>query len=358
MPGRTDAIPSLPPTRHTILSIQYLRAAAALAVTWSHIGGHAGLNARTGAAGVDVFFVISGFIIWTVTAQRAQSPGRFMLDRLTRVAPPYMLLTAAIYLAAITVPASFPNMRVTLAHALLSAAFIPHTDPYGARFPLVIPGWTLNYEIFFYLVFAAAMTVPRRLRLGAAIALLGGLVLAGLVAPAAGPALGLARNPLLLEFAAGLWLGRARQRGALPGARWGWAALAAGLASLAAWQVCAHAPPDAWRALAWGGPAVLITLGAVTIEHHGRLPRLRAALLLGDASFSLYLVNVFATAAIWRLLGGLPLPVTCTAALAACVLAAAAFRRVVEIPATALARRLAHRRSPARTPRLAMQFHA
>jgi exopolysaccharide production protein ExoZ len=341
---------------NTLLSIQYLRAAAAIMVTLSHIGGHAGLNVQTGAAGVDVFFVISGFIIWTVTAQRVQSPGRFMVDRLSRVAPPYILLTAAIYLAAIAMPAVFPNMRVSLAHALLSAAFIPHTDPYGSAFPLIIPGWTLNYEIFFYLVFAVALAVRRRLRLLAASAILGSFVVAGFVLQAGGAAFGVLTNPLLLEFAAGLWLGWARHRCALPCARWGWAALATGAASLAAWQVLEGAPPEAWRALVWGVPAGLITLGAVTIEFRGHVRLFRPALLLGDASFSLYLVNVFAVAAVWRVMGGLPLPILCAAALAACGLSAALFRQVVEIPSTALARRLLHRPHPATGLRLAMQF--
>ena len=335
------------PRAHTVLSIQYLRGAAALAVTVSHIAGHAGLNAEAGAAGVDVFFVISGFIIWTMTAQRAAQPSRFLLDRLTRVAPPYILLTFAVYVLAITVPGAFPNMRTSLSHALYSAAFIPHRDPYGSTFPLIIPGWTLNYEIFFYLIFALALTAPRRARLVAVSGLLAALVVVGLVLPAANPVVDMVTNPLLLEFGAGIWLGHAWQNKALLSPGWGWAALAAGLAGLVAWQLCSGAEPVSARAVAWGAPAFLIVAGAVTLEQQGALPRARALLIIGDASFSIYLVNVFATAAVWRAVGGISVPAYCVAALLISAGAGIIFWQGVERPLTKLARRLVHRPAPA-----------
>ncbi len=266
---------------------------------------------------------------------------------MTRVAPPYVLLTLAIYVLAIGVPGAFPNMHTSLSHALYSAAFIPHRDPYGSEFPLIIPGWTLNYEIFFYLLFALALTAPRRVRITTISGLLAALVITGLVLPSGNPVLDLVTNPLLLEFGAGIWLGRAWQNRVLPSAGWGWAALAAGIAGLAAWQMCSGAAQPPWRVVVWGVPAFLIAAGALTLEQRGALPRARALLVIGDASFSIYLVNVFATAAVWRAVGAMPAPAYCAAALLVSTGAGIVFWQCVEIPLTALARRLVRRPAPA-----------
>src|SRR5437016_2032300 len=82
-PGRRG-----PRSVRTLLSVQYLRALAAVAVVvyhafqWLPDGGF-----DVGRAGVDVFFVISGFIMWSITAGQPARPGAFLWRRLTRVAP-------------------------------------------------------------------------------------------------------------------------------------------------------------------------------------------------------------------------------------------------------------------------------
>ena len=111
----------------TLLAIQYLRGLAALAVADTHIGWS---RTEAGAAGVDLFFAISGFIMVHI-ADRHPTPGAFLGARLRRVAPLYWvltLLTAAIHGSG-------------LSHLLLSLVVWPHLDPVSGSMTVIPPGW-------------------------------------------------------------------------------------------------------------------------------------------------------------------------------------------------------------------------
>lgn len=329
-----------------ILSIQYLRAVAALSVAVYHIGNHAGISFEIGATGVDLFFVISGFIMWTVTTGRKSDPGLFLLDRVTRIAPPYIMLTVLTYLTARYVPSVFPNMRTSLSHVVLSVLFIPHVDPYGTNFPLIVSGWTLNYEFFFYAIFAIMLLVTARARLQASTAALVLISLAGVLIKPDSPIAKAYTSPLLLEFCSGLWLGAAWTNWRLPAVGWGGIGLAAGCAGLVLWQVLQGTDPGMWRALAWGVPALLVVGGALAIERHKGMPYFRPLLSVGNASYSIYLVNAFTTAAAWRLMNGLSLPVYYAGGLILSVAGGFVFWWVVERPLTQRLRRWLRRRVP------------
>ena len=329
-----------------IVSIQYLRAVAALSVAFYHLGNHAGISFEVGAAGVDLFFVISGFIMWTVTIGRKSDPGSFMLDRVTRIAPPYILLTVLVFLIARYVPSVFPNMRTSVSHTVQSMLFIPHTDPYGTSYPVIVAGWTLNYELFFYAVFAIMLFLPARMRLHASTAILILLVVIGL---SLGPALPVAKaytSPLLLEFCAGLWLGAAWTDRRLPAVRWGAGGVLAGGAGLVLWQVLQGTDPGLWRAFVWGIPAVFVVGGALTIERHETLRQFRPLLLLGNASYSIYLINAFTTAAAWRLMHGSSVQVYYIVGMLLAVAGGLLFWWLVERPLTRHLRRWFHRQVP------------
>ncbi len=322
----------------TIVSIQYLRAAAALAVVTYHI-----LQWRTGGfeegrAGVDVFFVISGVIMWRITANRSAKAGAFLWRRFTRVAPAYWIATLLLAAVAVGWPAFLPKVRPQWSHVLLSLAFIPHFDPLGLPFPLLAPGWTLSYEAGFYLVFAAALAVTRqRFR---ALWLTGGLfaiVVAGFILP--DPAYILGANPMLLEFAAGVWLGKLSGEGAALTRPWGALMLAAGLAALAIMDITSWRS-ELWRPLLWGVPATLIVAGALTLEARGGIIVSKPLLGLGDASYSIYLIHPLAVAAVAHALGTSPAWLFTSLAFAAAIGAGLAGRAAVEKPAIALCRRL------------------
>jgi exopolysaccharide production protein ExoZ len=326
----------------TLLSIQYLRAAAALAVVvyhalqWLPQGGF-----DVGRAGVDVFFVISGFIMWTITAGEPGRPGAFLWRRFTRVAPAYWAITLIVAAVCAAWPPFLPQVRPTPSHLALSLAFIQHRDPFGLPFPLLPPGWTLNYEALFYLIFAAGLLLPEGRRLKA-------VLIALLVVAAAGTFLfqglyELGANPMLLQFAAGMVLARAAQMKALPGAVAGGLMLTAGLAILALMQI-AGILDELWRPFLWGVPAVLMVAGAVTLE--ARLGVFRSPVLkaLGDASYAIYLVHVPVTALVAHTLGHAGAWPLVPVAVAASAAAGLAWRALLEKPLIGALRGLiAHR---------------
>ena len=284
----------------TLLTIQYLRAAAALAVTIYHALQWADGGFEIGRAGVDVFFVISGVVMWRITAGRIVTPGTFLVRRVTRVAPLYWIITLAVYGAALIWPGFLPEVLPDAGHLALSLGFVPHFDPRGRPFPLLPPGWTLNYEAIFYLLFAAALSLPARWRAIGATAGLVAIVLAGF--GLSDPAYLLGANPMLLQFAAGLWLGVAMQTDALPDRAWGVAMLLLGIIAFAGLQITSFID-ELWRPLLWGAPAVLVVGGALSIETNGGVPMSRPLKALGDASYALYLVHLPATALVAHILG-------------------------------------------------------
>ena len=291
----------LPKAPGEVRSIQYLRGFAAFGVLLFHAADRAGYVFGVGAAGVDVFFVISGFIMWVVTCRKSPSPGDFLIRRVQRIVPLYWGLTLATAAAAIAIPGAFPAMRPTLSHVGQSLLFIPHRGETGAIAPLIVPGWTLNYEMFFYLLFGAGLMAPARWRPLALSAALLGLAALGPLGDARNPLWATYTNPLLLEFGAGVWLGKAWSEGRLPGRAAAWTLVVAGLVGFTA-VTLGGVNIEPVRILAWGLPALLLVTGAVSLERAGPLPHWWPLRALGDASYSVYLVHGLAISAAFRLL--------------------------------------------------------
>jgi exopolysaccharide production protein ExoZ len=278
--------------------LQQVRAIAALMVVLEHArfahyprwGGEG-----FGTLGVDLFFVISGFVIFWVT-RRETSFTRYLLRRIIRIVPLYWMLTLVMAAAVLRYPQVFEQTVFDLVHFLKSLAFVPAFNPSRPNDvqPLLTPGWTLNYEMFFYLsfgfVFFACRRFPSRLLLLSALFL--ALVVAGGVFAPAGP-LGITyTSPKLLEFLAGIWIGVWIDRGtALP-------AVTGALACLFAGWLCLAFEP---QLSGWGAPvgAGLVVLGAVSLERVRRVAN-RTMEFLGDASYSIYLTHVFALGALRR----------------------------------------------------------
>jgi len=327
----------------TFLSIQYLRAAAALAVVtyhalqWLPEGGF-----DVGRAGVDVFFVISGFIMWTITARSGIGARAFLWRRFTRVAPAYWAITLVVAAACAAWPPFLPQVHPTVSHIALSLAFIQHRDPVGLPFPLLPPGWTLNYEALFYLVFAACLFLPETRRLWAVCLALAAMALAGTFVFQGVYELG--ANPMLLQFAAGVLIARAAQADALPGVAGGWAMIALGVGALAAMQAAGFLN-ELWRPLLWGVPALLIVMGAVAIEMRGPVFASASLKALGDASYAIYLAHVPASAVVAHVLGHDRALVLAPACVVASVAAGLAWRAFVEKPLIQGLRSLAGHRS-------------
>lgn len=356
-------------------SIQYLRGVAALMVVVFHLlpqlhrMGYEGYWPDWLAGGVDIFFVISGFIMWLTTAGTSVSAGAFYAKRIVRIVPLYWLLTSVAVAVLLAAPQLLQSTTYDSWHVLASYLFIPAVRPGTDDInPVLHPGWTLNLEMFFYLLFGLALQLPERLRLAAMTAALGGLVCLGwLVQPSQPPAgnvyLAFFTLDILLEFLAGMYLGKLYLSGRLPASRGaGWALAIAGFAMMA---LLLETWPGHSRLLVLGLPAVCIVLGALMLERSGSVPRLSWPLLLGDASYSIYLSHSMTLSAMgqaWRRLGGAQLPgglaLFCLAGLAVAILAGLATYRIAEQPATRyFKRRLTRSPSPARMPGTSGQTH-
>jgi exopolysaccharide production protein ExoZ len=137
-------------TMANIRSLTALRAIAASTVVYFHImspTGHA-----FGEFGVDIFFVISGFVIAMVVNTKGQSPAPFLASRIARIAPLYWTLTVLVLGIAIARPNLLNSSTGNLSDFLMSLFFIPYRKANGLIHPLLFVGWTLNYELAFYLI--------------------------------------------------------------------------------------------------------------------------------------------------------------------------------------------------------------
>lgn len=275
--------------RSTLYGIQYLRAFAALAVVVFHAAERSGYAFAIGAAGVDVFFVISGFIMWVIVERRPVSPGRFLLDRIRRIVPVYWLATGLMVAGGLA--GLFPNLVLTAGHVLASVFFVPLPSPSsGGLWPVLVQGWTLNYEMFFYVVFAACLALPRRLLLPAMVLVFVGLVAIGFAVESSNPLIVAYTRPIILEFVAGMLIGRLWLAGWIPNAFASLVLIAGALAGFALIGIL-RLPFDEWTC---GPLACALVYGTAALETRGRVPRLKLPAVLGDASYSIYLWHTFA----------------------------------------------------------------
>jgi len=292
-------------------NIQALRAVAALLVVFVHLDVFAralGLP-TTGHGGVDLFFVISGFIMVHTThvASRSEArapigPGAFMLNRLTRIAPIYWLLTLATFGVAWLAPRLMQATVADVEQLLLSLAFIPFRKSNGLVQPVLFVGWTLNFEMFFYALFALGLAFRDRRRGALVVVLaLGALVTLGWWFRPENVQAAFYTRPIILEFAAGMGLaviGSGARCSSALGRR------AVGLSCAVALSAVAIVPvfyPTASRLLTHGLPALIVVACAIVLHNSGVRWSNRWLLALGNASYSLYLTHPFVTQATQKL---------------------------------------------------------
>ncbi len=282
-----------------LFGVQYLRAIAALGVVAFHAAERAGGHFVIGAAGVDIFFVVSGFIMWVIAEVRHPSPAAFLRDRVERIAPAYWFATCVMVAGGLA--GLFPNMRLTALHVFGSLAFLPHRSPSdGQIWPVLVQGWTLNYEMFFYALFALVLALAADRRLLVLACLFAGLVTIGLVFQPQGALLKTYTSPLLLEFLMGCCIGRLWLEGRMPPAVAAGALVFAAVAGFAIVGITYAG----FNAFVLGPLAGAVLIGVLALEKHGLMPRWAMAGYLGDASYSIYLWHTMAISVVAKL-GGL-----------------------------------------------------
>ena len=282
-----------PRASQSVESIQFLRFLAAMAVVFFH--GHQAATADTyqwlgywfdmGAAGVHVFFVISGFVIMHTSygsRDDGMATSRFLLKRFVRIFPIYWICCVA-YVA---YHSAFGEGYDLPLGTWIGAIFLMPGD--SSR--IIGPGWTLSFELFFYLSFATIL----RLRALAAVVLLTMLFLLTValqfIVQFPGP-LRIAHNPLILEFVAGCWLAFLYNRIRFGTFSLGLASVSTGVMLFVAggWVDYRSIP----LFIVWGIPSIFIVGGALMMEQSGKMPAFIDRLgHLGDSSYALYLIHV------------------------------------------------------------------
>ncbi len=342
-----------------IYNIQALRAFAAICVAISHTTSNQGIKAgfSFGTSGVDLFFVISGFIICYITAFDSS---QFFLKRIIRVVPFYWAGTLCVFVLALFRPNLLHHTTADPVMLAKSLFFVPYVQPIGP-FPLLILGWTLNYEIYFYAMFAVGLRISaKHARAICAALILAVFVATKFVAPASTLSTFYGQD-VVLEFLFGMMAFQLMQ--SLPSAftpaprrDWGFAlalfGLAVGVAGLLWDRTFARRVSGLWTV---GIPALIVVCSALVLEFRYRVAgRGRTLLLLGEASYVLYLVHPYVIYGILRV--AVPSathwpewakwPLVALAVAAACAVAVALHLYFEKPVLAALRRRLIHRPPP------------
>jgi exopolysaccharide production protein ExoZ len=319
-PAKLTMVPA-PARRDRLLSLQALRAVAALLVLWSHsIDGAESFSLphqshffhweHFGTSGVDIFFVISGFIVSLVASRaavqervsRKRASLQFLVRRITRIFPLYWILTVALVLEG----ALGRNATDWRHAAWLPTLFLLPSAHFPAGAPLLALGWTLMFEMYFYVVLTWALFLAPRFLVRNTVLFLLAAVSAGALIGIRRPWLVILMNPMLLEFVFGCLLGLvfARTRHIGSALRRPGAALAAigGIALLSTIFLGYGSANDAFHILAgrdcwlrvsvWGVPSALLVGGMLLWNPPMLSWPARLLVFLGDASFSIYLCTM------------------------------------------------------------------
>ena len=292
-------------------NIQALRGVAAMMVVMTHamaferkyIQGERLLAdwMTIGTAGVDLFFVISGFIMVHITRGVFQKPaaiGEFVFHRLRRIYPLYWIYSAMLLPVLFLRPQWVNEASGHVVNLLASFLLLP-----AEVFPLLQLGWSLIFEMYFYFLFAGLLFLPERY---APMAVAAWVVAAPgayfLLGPFDSPWLTLTTSPFCIEFALGclvaFLVGRGKiYAGALPVL----SVAAVMLGFGASISFFSASPTVSWRVVVYGIPYALLVYAFVASELLGRFKSPRWLVQIGDSSYSLYLSHYLIIAAVVRL---------------------------------------------------------
>lgn len=279
-------------------SLQVLRGLAALSVVYFHIGK----GTTFGSFGVDLFFVLSGFVI-AMASEKQVGAIRFAINRITRVVPLYWLMTTMIMMALILRPELFNSTTASIPNYTKSIFFIPYFNDNGQLQPLLGVGWTLNYEMIFYAMATISLLVsPTRFYYVTCI-LVTSLFLMGHFLIDGTPYADFLRSNLLFEFMLGMAAFKLKDSSYLRKIPLWIAAII--ILLLYATMSIIEINGFGNRFFEFGIPSFLIVLLAIQLEP--LFPMINSALSkilihIGDASYATYLSHTIAIELIKRYL--------------------------------------------------------
>ena len=195
-----------------------MRGVAVTLVFLAHYASQAGVNLtpgeissqaanvlnQIGHTGVDLFFVISGFLMYGALVSRPQSAGAFLARRVQRIYPTFLFVLALYIGLSILFPGAgkLPaTWSAAVWHVVMNALLLPGMIDVE---PIITVAWSLSYEAFFYLaiaLFAVSYRLHTR-RAPARLTMIGGLIVAGVLLTA----LWFPKHVRLLMFTAGMLL--------------------------------------------------------------------------------------------------------------------------------------------------------
>lgn len=295
----TQAVP-LRTLDRRLHGLQYLRAVAALAVLLLHSFRLEHTPFSVLGLGVDLFFILSGFLMVAITDESTR-PGEFLRARMARIVPLYWLITTLVVVqlwggVSWESPLPFRHLAnyiqdVPVNRIAASYLFVPWWNETNRLIQPIVPlGWTLNLEMMFYLLVGLSLLLPRPRRFPAVFAVLVTLATLGTLELVSHPTLVAWTNPIILEFLVGYWIGYVWQQGK---ALWPAFALAA-ILLLCAVAIAWFAGVDRFRDVQF---VIAIPFAALLIlvlqaeDRSGSVPNLPLLLLLGNASYAIYLIQ-------------------------------------------------------------------
>lgn len=281
-----------------IYSVQYMRAIAALMVVIHHaawkgsqLGGDPLHWFHIGGAGVDLFFIISGYIMCHTTESK---PDIRLIDflkaRFFRIIPLYWILTTLALIIFLITPEKVNSSGGTTS-IINSYTLFPTNEKY-----LIQNGWTLSYEFYFYILFSTGLIIKSKARYFAPIFLISLFVALGILATEKEFILKFFTNPLLLEFVFGIicyYIFKYIKIGSVTG-------IFTILISIFM-MVCVNIfSPDLHRVIKYGLPALLFFAGMSSMEKffikNNKNFVFKIMQGIGNSSYSLYLFHPFSLA--------------------------------------------------------------
>lgn len=287
---------TIAPPQRRLANLQVLRAIAALGVVQAHTGLRLGSWHTAGTFGVDIFFVLSGFIMAMISVPEGNA---FLVKRLTRIVPPYWTFTLLAFTALVFFPAFDPACDRGAAPLLKSLLFIPYPELDGIPHPMLGVGWTLNYEMCFYVLVALGLLISRK-RPGWVAAFLVFVLMLTAHLFKGGVFSSFYGNEIMLEFVMGILafhIYAVSSSAISKKLRLVFLGLSVGALYFMFWYEGTRyygppGSPSGTRLYFLAGAYVLVQSAAL-LSRSGWEVRNRAMILIGDASYTLYLSHVF-----------------------------------------------------------------
>lgn len=260
-----------------------------------------------GAAGVDLFFCISGFIMIYTHGDDFFKPNAsfyFIRRRVLRIVPIYWLLTTlALFIMIVAPQFSYHKRSINWLWIITSYIFIPWYNESGNGFPILGLGWTLNYEMYFYICFSILLFFRKKYFIPIISSFFFISILVGFFANFNHPYLRMITSPMLIEFLLGCLIGLVFKKNIVISNKSGIVILIVSLTIfLNSYLIPNVGVIGLMRIFCWGIPAALLLLTILLTPgiKYDRWPDILRK--LGDASYSIYLTQVFSIPLIVKIL--------------------------------------------------------